>query len=375
MTTTTLPSPGKPQGVSLPGDVEEFLQMISECFGRRDREQIMRHVSDDFLYQGMNKEALGIRLKKSHLFQYLEWMKITILHFQKEANMAELAGFAETNLGVMPAAGSLLPLLEGSRLIKESDGWKLLGNLSKTTMGLYNVFQQISAYFVPIDLSLYRSLLPAQFEVPREPMVFVKGADYQRARLPVGPHKSAHVQILAEYEKQQGWYTLTMPEDEWLPVEMGKTIGYPKFVADSMVFDKSTRGWAVEVVSEGDNALSLSLQFEEDHSQANGFERISSKPPLILLRKILPGYKEKPWFLMMPLKSKDLEGQTVILRGEPILTGLPQIREAFGTVRLSLKTNQPWSGLFPSEVMTKGVFFKFAGELMLRHSPIAVARE
>jgi hypothetical protein len=345
--------------------------MLSECHGQQDLDQIMRCVSDDYLHQGMNKAVLEERLGQSYLLGHVDWIKITTLHFRRDANIAELAGFADSNLGVMPASEELLPLIEGSKLVHKSDGWKLLGNQTKSALGLYKTFHQLSAYFVPEDMSLYRSLLPTFFEMPPEPMVFVKVTDYSRVRLPLRPYKMAHIQILAEYEGLQGWYTLTMPETEWIPVEMGKTIGYPKYVADSILFGKTNRGWEADVVSEGENAISLSLRFEEDRSQASWFERMTSTPPMIFLRKSLPSSKEKPWFLTMAIESKDPKGTALLLRGDPVISGAPRIRETFGRVRLSIETNQPWAGLFPSEVTTRGVFMRLSGELILRHSSIA----
>jgi hypothetical protein len=374
MATTTTSNLGGQQGVSLPGEVKDFIQTISECYGHRDIDQIMRRVSGDFLHQGMDRTAFGECLKQSYLLKYVEWMKTTILRFRRDANIAELAGFAETNLGIMPASEESLPLIEGSKLILESGEWKLLGNQSKSVRGLYHAFHQLSAYFVPEDTALYRSLLPAHFEVPLQPMVFVKVADNDGVYSPLPPYKMAHVQILAEYRDLQGWYTLTMPETDWIPVEMGRTIGYPKYVADSIKLGKSNSSWTAEVVNGGDNAISLSLEFEADPSQASWFERVSSKPPMILLRKLLPPFKEKPWFLMVPIGAKEAEDQALLLSGDPLISGVPRVQETFGRVRLSMETNQPWAGLFTQEIMTRGVLMQFSGQLLLRHRAIAVLK-
>ncbi len=374
MTTTTASNTTRQQGIALDRDVEDFLEAISECYGRRDFDGIMSRVSDGFSHQGMDKTAFAARLEQSYLLEHVHWMKITVLRFDREENTGQLAGFAETNLGVMPAAENLLPFIEGSKLVLERDGWKLLGNQSKSTVGLYNAFHQLSAYFVPEDLSLYRSLLPDTFEVPAEPVVFVKVAAYEQMRLPLSPYNMAHVQILAEYEGQRGWYTLTMPETEWLPVEMGKTLGYPKYVADSITQERSNSAWQAGVASRGDNALSLSMYFEEDSSQASWFERVTSNHPLAVVRKLLPPFKEKPWFLMMPIGGKDARGQVRLLRGDPLISGVPRVRETFGKVRVSLETNQPWAHLFPRELTTRGIVMEFSGQLMLRHVPMAVVR-
>jgi hypothetical protein len=372
MNTTASSNTAREQGVALDRDVEDFVETLSECYGRRDFHGVMNRVSDGLLHQGMDKTAFAARLEQSYLLEHVDWMKITVLRFDREENTGQLAGFAETNLGVMPAAENLLPFIEGSKLVLERDGWKLLGNQSKSIVGLYNAFHQLSAYFVPQDLSLYRSLLPDTFEVPARPVVFVKVAAYEEMRLPLPRYNMAHVQILAQYEGKQGWYTLTMPETEWLPVEMGRTLGYPKYVADSITLERSPSGWQAGASSRGDNALSLSMHFEEDPSQASWFERLTGNHPLAVLRKLLPPFKEKPWFLMMPIGGKDARGPVRLLRGDPLISGVPRVRETFGKVRVSVATNQPWAALFPRELTTKGIVMEFSGQLMLRHVPMSM---
>jgi len=65
---------------------------------------------------------------------------------------------------------------------------------------------------------------PQGVSIPSEPTVFIKITDFERTRLPLPPYLVAHVQILAEYRGLPGWYTLTMPETEWIPVEMVQKI-------------------------------------------------------------------------------------------------------------------------------------------------------
>jgi len=357
----------RPQGVSIPSDIESFLQKISDYYTRHDIDRIMNCISDSFLHQGLNKRKFESCLKRSYLLEFLNSITITILDFKREQNIAELTGFAESNLGVIPASDPSFPLIEGTKLIMEDNKWKFLGNQSKTPLGLYNVFHQISACFVPSDSQLYSSLLPKPLGMPSEPTVFIKITDFERTRLPLPPYLVAHVQILAEYGGLPGWYTLTMPETEWIPVEMGKTIGYPKYVADSISFVKTNKSWSAEVVNKGDIDLSLKLEYEADQSQANWFEKITCNYPLSIVRKLMPALKEKPWFLIMPIKGNDTQNTDLILKGDPPTSGIPKVNETFGNVRISLKTNQQWGGLFPQEVNTKGIFMDFVGELILRH--------
>ena len=45
----------RPQGVSIPSEIEGFLQKISDYYTRHDIDRIMNCISDSFLHQGLNK--------------------------------------------------------------------------------------------------------------------------------------------------------------------------------------------------------------------------------------------------------------------------------------------------------------------------------
>jgi hypothetical protein len=358
----------RPESVPVPADIKDFLNRLSENYTNHDIAGIMSAISDSFLHQVLNKREFESFLRRSYIFRHLSHLKITILTIDVKENYAELAGYGESDLGVIPASDPFLPLIGGTKLIMEKNEWKLSGNQSRYSLGLYLVFHQLSAYFFPSDILLYRLLLPKAFNIPAKPEVFVKITDFEQTRMPLPPYLVAHVQILAEYKGLQGWYTLTMPETEWAPVEMGKTIGYPKYVADSILFERTKEGWKAEVSNRGEIDLSLSLNYAEDKNQANWFEQITRNHPFSVMRKLIPPFKEKPWFLMMPSKNTGTSDEFLILKGDPMISGIPKVYEDFGKVMITLKTNQPWGNLFPKELMTKGIFMNFAGGLTLRHT-------
>jgi len=128
MTTITHLNPGAQTGVQIPKDVEDFLQLYARYYGTGDIDRIMSLISDDFLHQGMNKRAFEGCLRRSYLLKYSDWIKITLLDYRRDGNMAEIAGYAESNLGVMPAAENALPLLESTKLILRDGSWKLHGS-------------------------------------------------------------------------------------------------------------------------------------------------------------------------------------------------------------------------------------------------------
>ena len=121
--------------------------------------------------------------------------------------------------------------------------------------------------------------------------------------------------------------------------------------------------------TESPDALSFKFQFEEDQNQASAFEKMTSKPPMIYLRKMIPSHKDKPWFLLMP-DCKDPDGQRLVLRGHPMIGGLPEMWETFGKAQISIETVQPWGKLFPAKIEARGVFTQFSGDLSLGHKRI-----
>jgi hypothetical protein len=366
MTTKDLSAALQERAVLLPTEVDAFLVSLSECYGKRDVSGIMDNVSDRFLYQGMDKASFQRCLEESYVLNRVTNLRLVPIQFRQEGDNADIVAIAEANLGVLPAAEPSLPFIEGSKIVLEKGKWRLYGNQSKATQGLYRDFYQLSVFFRPANIHLYRSLLPSCFEVPSEPMVFVKAAANLRLRAPLGPYKMAHVQILARWEGLSAWYTLTMPETDWLPVEMGNTIGYPKYIADTIRLEASQDRCTAAVVNDGSTLLSV--EFHHDSAQASWFERTTSEYPLSLARKLLPPFREKPWFLLMAPEERPVGGHTLLLAGSPILTGLPRVREIFGSASLVFHPSCPWQGLLPTPAEMRGILMYFSGQLMLRHS-------
>ena len=92
----------------------------------------------------------------------------------------------------------------------------------------------ITAAFVPTDLALYRSLLPAAFDMPESPLVAVAVVNYYDVTLPLTPYSEGYVVMQCRYQGRTGWYVFTMPVDDETANMGGRALGFPKYVADEI---------------------------------------------------------------------------------------------------------------------------------------------
>ena len=356
-------TPSEPEGVSLPGDVTAFLTSVREAFEAHDLDAVMAHVSEDFLHQGMSKAAFREHLGRSFLVRHLRTMRITLLGYTDRDDRAEVAGYVTTDLGAAPQSSHLLPLSEGSQLRRENGRWRWLGDRSESPRGAFRSFRSISATLPPEDPALYRALLPEPFEVPETPRVSVEVTEHRDVRRPLSPYRLGRIQILATHEGQEGWYVVALPETAWMPVAFGRTIGYPKYVVDASSFASTGDGWRAHLGDAGRTILSL--DFRPDRSRETRLERWTSSSCLTLGRWLLPDYRPKPTFLLMPPRAGSAGGR--VIRATVDSHSTPSLEERFGVVRVSVARDEAWAGLFPEHGEVKGSLVRFAGDFNLRH--------
>ncbi len=361
-------TPDKPTGVSLPKEANTFFASLTKSFEAHNLDAIMEHFSEDFLHQGMTKQAFRDHLARSFLAKHLNSMAITLLKFGHHNNLVDIAGFIETDLGVVPQSSGLLPISQGSKLRLENGQWKFFGNQEKSPVGAFQDFLAINASLAPQDLTLYRTLLPDIFEMPETPTVSVSITENQRVASPLSPYRLGQIKLLGTYDGEEGWYVLTLPETAWMPVKMGQTIGYPKYVTDSIriLFEQTQTGWRGQVDDKGQNILSL--EFASDSSVETWLERLTHPSCLTLARQLLPGYTQKPVFLLMSGEYRQNSAHKVLVVKATVSSfGLPSIIETFGNVLISVNQNAPWAGLFHKDAVAKGAFMKFSGDWNLKH--------
>jgi len=95
--------------------------------------------------------------------------------------------------------------------------------------GAIREFAGTSAFCEPVDLGLYRRLLPSPFGMPDQALVAIAAFDYLKvAPWPLTRWQEWGAQLKCEWRGNAGWYPVTMPVTKWLPMSAGRYLGYPK---------------------------------------------------------------------------------------------------------------------------------------------------
>jgi hypothetical protein len=359
-------TPEKPHGVSLPEKVNSFFTSLTKTFEVHDLDAVMEHFSEDFQHQGMTKAAFRDHIAKSYFLKHLNSMTITLQKFDPHGDVADIAGFIETDLGFLLQSSEVLPIAERSKLRFENGHWRFFGNRETSPIGRFHDSLVIRASLEPQDLKLYRKLLPKEFDMPGTPTVWVDITEHQRVSLPLSPYRLARIQLLGTYRGEEGWYVLTLPETAWAPVKFGQTVGYPKYVVDSILFEQTQTGWRGRAGNKGQNILSL--EFVPDPSMETWFEQLTRSSCMTIARQLLPAYKYKTTFVLLPDEHRqDAARKARVVKATIAPFGIPSITETYGKVRISVNQNAPWAGLFPKNAIVKGAFRKFSGDWNIKH--------
>lgn len=101
----------------------------------------------------------------------------------------------------------------------------------------------ITAAFPPADPALYRSLLPSVFGLPESPLVVVSVVSYHDVDAPLVPYGEGYAVLACRQGGQSGWYVVTMPVDDRTACDSGRSIGFPKYVADRIELEVTDGAW------------------------------------------------------------------------------------------------------------------------------------
>jgi len=135
--------------------------------------------------------------------------------------------------------------------------------------GMYREFQGIKMIAEPKDISLYRSLLPEQFSMPKHPSVFFFIADYLKVAtwpfkiLPwrMTRYQEGAVFLRSLFKQEEGWFCLTMPISSWPSMAPGRYfLGFPKYVVNKITLEKKDDNW--HGIINYKNKQILGLKFE-----------------------------------------------------------------------------------------------------------------
>lgn len=99
--------------VDLPVDVTQFLAEVSEAIVSHDLEKVMSYYSDQYLHGGRNKS--DVRQFYASVINQVPDFKFVLTKFEKEKNLADIAGYVEVMGSKYPIASNVFRQLDDGR--------------------------------------------------------------------------------------------------------------------------------------------------------------------------------------------------------------------------------------------------------------------
>jgi len=192
----------------------------------------------------------------------------------------------------------------------------------------YHGQRGITATFPPADPALYRSLLPAAFDVPESPLVVVSVISYDDVNAPLVPYGEGYVLLACRYGRRSGWWVVTMPVDDQTACDGGRSIGFPKYVADRIELDGTDGTWLGRVAHQGRDVMRVTFT---PKAGAEPEDSRSSDPVL-------------PCYLLRPPGQGPLVSQV-----DTRLFGPRRTVTTAGSAAVQADPGETWAGLLPAE--------------------------
>lgn len=221
----------------------------------------------------------------------------------------------------------------------------------------YHGQRGITAVFQPTDSLLYRQLLPAAFEMPDTLQVIVAVVSYYAVGFPLVPYHEGYVMLSCKYQEQTGLYTLTMPVDNKLANDAGRSIGFPKYVADGIELTKNKGVWSGQVIHQGHTVMRMKFT-----PQAGSTSRHNIDPGPSFFNLVPPSVG--PQFMEVDFS----------LKGSQVITTTP------GSVVVTVDPGESWGPLLQGATLVSALFEKKTGNwtLVSRDEPttalVSIAR-
>ncbi|NVN93244.1 MAG: DUF362 domain-containing protein [Desulfuromonadales bacterium] len=218
----------------------------------------------------------------------------------------------------------------------------------KSSTEWYQGQQSVTAVYQPINSALYRQLLPATFDMPDSLQVIVAIAYYSTVSFPLTPYHEAYVLLACSHQGKSGLYTLTMPVDNKRANDIGRSIGYPKYIADGIELTESSGTWSGQVNHQGRTVMRMTFT---PQAAAIASTRSIAGPSSFNL--VPPGIG--PEVLMV-----DMIGQQ-------------QVSTRSGSATVSADPNAPWSKLLEGASLVTAQFQEVTGDYGFRWGSAVVS--
>jgi hypothetical protein len=123
---------------------------------------------------------------------------------------------------------------------------------------MFKKFCGINSLVFPVDKTKCRELLPEQFDLPESPQASAFVAHYQIVYpWPTTSYLEGAVFLKCIFDGREYWYTYTMPVTKYVPMWVGRSMGFPKYVADKITLDRAGESWEGRVTHQQKTQLFL----------------------------------------------------------------------------------------------------------------------
>ena len=140
-------------------------------------------------------------------------------------------------------------------------------------------------YYKTQNLDVYRDLLPSQFEMPDESVVYAFMSDFYKMDSGTTPYKETALFLLAKHEGKEFWYCVFMPVTSQESRVVGiRRLGLPKTMGD-INFERESSVFTANVKEQDGHEMMLkvnatSYEFSDEEEQA--IDKLSILPKLSL---------------------------------------------------------------------------------------------
>jgi uncharacterized protein (DUF362 family) len=221
-----------------------------------------------------------------------------------------------------------------------SDGGTVNNDFPANQEWMYRGQRGITVVYQPTNSTLYRQLLPGDFQMPDTLQVILSIVSYYDVTKPLVPYREGFVMISCKYRGQSGLYTLTMPVTDKTANDAGISFGFPKYVADSIDLTSGNGTWSGEVMNRGRSVMRITFT---PQSERPPFSRSDPGPSCVNL--VPPGIG--PAVVTVNIKGKQLVSTTT------------------GSVAVAVDPGESWGNLLEGATLAGAQFDEIAGNWTL----------
>jgi hypothetical protein len=245
--------------------------------------------------------------------------------------------------------------------------------------GMFREIHGISMTMEPPDSEIYRSLLPAPLAMPTEPIISIYVASFDRAGgMPPfqwRPFLEGAIRLRCAYEGEEGWFFKTIPVTSRMSALTGRSLGFPKYIADTITLSIAPERSAGEVKHKSTVRLRVEftpapareLTLEEQRVLGEGgrfwdfylspfpYGRFSIWSP-----RIWRGIGDDEHAVLQPGE------RSVLLKISPreVVPSTWRILQT-GTVQIAVNAGDPWASLIQPGRSAPAIVFHWEGGVVL----------